>query len=55
MTLNLTKRGASWKDRRGKFRPIIGLRGIWKNSDLYLAQILKKYEENMKEIRFEEI
>ena len=35
MTLNLPKRSASREDRCGKFRPIIGLRGTWKNSKLY--------------------
>ena len=35
MNLNLLKRGASREARCGKFRPIIGLRGIWKNSELH--------------------
>mgnify|MGYP006965703434 CR=1 FL=1 len=35
MSLNLLKRGASRQDRCGKFRLVIGLRGIWKNFELY--------------------
>ena len=74
-TLNLPKRDASRHDKCGKFQPIIGRRGTWKNSELYLwgkykifeplppileictplslpfrAQMLMKYEEDMKEI-----
>ena len=35
MTLNLPKLSASWGDKSGKLRPVIVLRGIWKNSELY--------------------
>ena len=56
MTLNLQKRGASRKDSRGKFRPIIGFLGTSKIpsstpealSSYFRAQILKKYEENLR-------
>ena len=34
MILNLPKQGASREDMCWKFRPIVGLRGTWKNSEL---------------------
>ena len=70
MILNLPKRDANREVICEKLRPIIGLRGTWKNFELYpwgkyeifeappleicplssfQVQMLKKYEENVKE------